>query len=51
MQISFAQGSWTHIGDMPEIRLAHTANELDGKIYIVGGGILSRANPDNSFGL
>ncbi len=22
---------------MPEIRLAHTANELDGKIYIVGG--------------
>ena len=37
MQMCFAQGSWIHISDMPEIRLVHTANELNGKIYIVGG--------------
>jgi len=36
-QICFAQGSWTHIGDMPEIRLSHTSDYLNGKIYIVGG--------------
>ncbi len=36
-QICFAQGTWTQIGDMPEIRYAHTVNELDGKIYVVGG--------------
>jgi len=36
-QITFAQGSWTKIGDMPEIRYAHTVVEINGKIYIVGG--------------
>jgi N-acetylneuraminic acid mutarotase len=36
-QICLAQGSWTQIGDMPENRYGHTANELNGKIYIVGG--------------
>lgn len=36
-QMSFAQGSWTKVGDMPEIRYAHTVNELNGKIYVVGG--------------
>jgi N-acetylneuraminic acid mutarotase len=33
-----AQGYWTQLGDMPEIRYAHTVNELNGKIYVVGGG-------------
>ena len=36
-QICFAQGSWTKIGDMPEIRAAHTADEINGKVYIAGG--------------
>ncbi len=36
-QMCVAQGFWTKVGDMPEIRYAHTVNELDGKIYIVGG--------------
>ena len=36
-QICFAQGSWTKVGDMPEIRYAHTVDELNGKIYVVGG--------------
>ena len=35
--ICFAQGFWSKVGDMPEIRQAHTVNELNGKIYIVGG--------------
>ena len=36
-QICFAQGFWSKVGDMPEIRQAHTVNELNGKIYVVGG--------------
>ncbi len=36
-QTCCAQGQWNHIGDMPEIRYAHTVNELNGKIYVVGG--------------
>jgi N-acetylneuraminic acid mutarotase len=36
-QVCFAQGPWTQIGDMPEIRYGHTVNELNGKIYVVGG--------------
>ena len=36
-QICFGQGYWTKVGDMPEIRYAHTVNEINGKIYIVGG--------------
>jgi len=36
-QICFAQGYWTKVGDMPEIRYAHTVDEINGKIYIVGG--------------
>ena len=36
-QIVFGQGSWTKIGDMPEIRYAHTADEINGKVYIAGG--------------
>jgi len=36
-QICFAQGYWTQIDSMPEIRYAHTVNELNGKIYVVGG--------------
>lgn len=36
-QICFAQGTWTKIGDMPEIRCAHTADEINGKVYIAGG--------------
>jgi N-acetylneuraminic acid mutarotase len=36
-QICFGQGTWTKIGDMPEIRLAHTVNEINGKVYVVGG--------------
>jgi len=39
-QICFAQGYWTQIGDMPEIRYGHTVNELNGKIYVVGGGAI-----------
>ena len=38
MQISFAQGSWIQIGDMPENRYAHTVDEINGKIYVAGGG-------------
>ena len=36
-QINIAQGFWTKVGDMPEIRYAHTMDELNGKIYVVGG--------------
>jgi N-acetylneuraminic acid mutarotase len=36
-QICFGQGTWTKIGDMPEIRYAHTADEISGKVYIAGG--------------
>jgi N-acetylneuraminic acid mutarotase len=36
-QICFAQGSWRKFGDMPEIRYAHTADEINGKVYIAGG--------------
>ena len=37
-QISFAQrGYWTKVGDMPENRYGHTVNEINGKIYVVGG--------------
>ena len=36
-QICLAQGHWTLIGEMPENRYAHTVNELNGKIYVVGG--------------
>jgi len=41
-QICFAQGTWTKIGDMPEIRLCHSADEINGKIYIVGVETLNR---------
>jgi len=37
VQISFGQGYWTKVGDMPENRYAHTIDEINGKIYIVGG--------------
>lgn len=37
MPICFGQGTWTKIGDMPEIRAAHTADEINGKVYIAGG--------------
>jgi len=36
-QICFAQGYWTKVGNMPEIRFAHTVNEINGKVYVVGG--------------
>jgi N-acetylneuraminic acid mutarotase len=36
-QISLGQGTWTKIGDMPEIRYIHTADEIYGKVYIAGG--------------
>ena len=36
-QICLGQGTWTKIGDMPEIRYAHTADEINGKVYITGG--------------
>ena len=36
-QLCFAQGFWSKVGDIPEIRQAHTVDELNGKIYIVGG--------------
>ena len=36
-------GSWTKFGDMPENRYAHTVNEINGKIFLVGG-------TDNEFG-
>ncbi|NTW62128.1 hypothetical protein HGB25_01805, partial [Candidatus Saccharibacteria bacterium] len=36
-KISFGQGYWTKVGDMPENRYAHTVDEINGKIYIVGG--------------
>jgi hypothetical protein len=36
-QICFTQGTWTKIGDMPEIRYAHSADEINGKVYIAGG--------------
>src|SRR3990172_3655962 len=36
-QICFAQGSWTKIGDMTENRFGHTVDELNGKLYVVGG--------------
>ena len=36
-QMCFTQGTWTKIGDMPEIRYGHTANEMNGKVYIAGG--------------
>ena len=37
-QICHAQGSWIQIGYMPENRYAHTVDEINGKIYVVGGG-------------
>jgi N-acetylneuraminic acid mutarotase len=37
-QYCFAQGFWSKVGDMPEIRYGHTADVLNGKIYVVGGG-------------
>ncbi|MBS4034202.1 MAG: T9SS type A sorting domain-containing protein [Ignavibacterium sp.] len=37
IQICFGQGTWTKIGDMPEIRCRHTADEIYGKVYIAGG--------------
>jgi len=37
IQICFAQGTWTKIGDMLEILCAHTADEIYGKVYIAGG--------------
>ncbi|MCU0344752.1 MAG: T9SS type A sorting domain-containing protein [Ignavibacteriaceae bacterium] len=36
-QICFGQGTWTKIGDMPEIRYTHSADEINGKVYIAGG--------------
>ena len=36
----FAQsGAWTKFGDMPENRYGHTVDEINGKVYIIGGGI------------
>lgn len=37
-QICFAQRHWTKFGDMPIDRYAHTVNEINGKVYVVGGG-------------
>ena len=37
--ICFAQGHWTKFGDMPERRYAHTVDEIDGKVYVIGGAI------------
>ena len=36
-QMCFAQGEWEKIGDMPEVRLGHTTDEINGKIYVAGG--------------
>ena len=36
-QACFAQGQWTSMGAMPTSRYAHTVNELNGKLYVVGG--------------
>ena len=42
-QICFTQGTWTKVGDMPEIRYAHTVqhsrtgSETFGQVYIIGG--------------
>ena len=38
-QIRFtqAQGFWNEVSKMPENRYAHTIDELNGKIYVVGG--------------
>ncbi len=36
-QVCFSQGFWSKVGNMPEIRQAHTVNELNGKVYVVGG--------------
>ncbi len=36
-QACFAQGQWTSIGAMPTSRYSHTVDELNGKIYVVGG--------------
>ena len=36
-QACFAQGQWTSLGSMPTSRYSHTVNELNGKIYVVGG--------------
>jgi N-acetylneuraminic acid mutarotase len=35
----FAQGFWTKIGEMPESRYGHTVDEINGKIYVIGGSI------------
>ncbi len=32
-------GAWTKYGDMPERRYGHTVDEINGKIYVVGGAI------------
>ena len=37
-QICFAQGFWIQAGYMPDNRYAHTVDEINGKIYVVGGG-------------
>ncbi len=36
-QIFFAQGTWKKVGDMPFDRFGHTVQELNGKIYVIGG--------------
>lgn len=36
-QLCSSQGYWSHIGEMPESRYAHTVDALNGKIYVVGG--------------
>ncbi len=37
-EVQAQTGTWTKFGDMPTDRYAHTVNELNGKIYVAGGG-------------
>ena len=49
-QVCFTQNFWKKVGDMPEIRYAHSVNELNGKVYIVGGANSEgSAFPKNTF--
>ncbi|MFC2116604.1 Kelch repeat-containing protein [Bacteroidota bacterium] len=34
---NFEQGVWVKISDMPQNRGGHTVNEINGKVYVIGG--------------
>jgi N-acetylneuraminic acid mutarotase len=39
IHIQAQSGVWTKFGDMPERRYGHTVDEINGKVYVIGGAI------------